>query len=173
MAIRTVDLRTGAGTLDGRPVHYHIADTDAEKPSSGLNTGDLLFAADTGRSYVARNTSVWQAHMWHPMTFSKSMVILNPGSAVNVAAWLAPFSCTVAAIYGLRVGGTGVLVNARKNGSLTHLASDLSVTSAGSWMGGGAVQNTVYSIGDRMEFMVASLSGSPEQVAIEVEFTRP
>ena len=102
-------------------------------------------------------------------------VAVNPygiAAAINVFTWVAPYVCTVTAVKGYRVGGTGATVNARKNGSLNHLASALSLTSADTVMDGGAVQNTSYQVGDKMEIMVVTVAGSPTQIGVLVYFTR-
>lgn len=104
--------------------------------------------------------------------FSRSGSIIQPLGALTVVAWRALFACTVTAVKGYRVGGTGATVNARKNGSLSHLASDLSLSSADTWLDGGAVQNTSYVVGDLLELRLISIAGSPTQVAIQVDFTR-
>lgn len=104
---------------------------------------------------------------------SKGGVVLSPAAAINVIIWRAPFACTVTNVRGYRVGGTGATINARLNGASNHLASDLSLTSADTWMDGGAVQNTAYAAGDKLEIMVVTLAGSPTQVGVQVDFTRP
>jgi hypothetical protein len=87
--------------------------------------------------------------------------------------WRAPYDCTVTNVRGYRVGGTGATVNARKNGASNHLASDLSLTSADTWMDGGSVQNTAYAAGDKMEIGVQSAAGTPTQIAVQIDLTRP
>lgn len=104
--------------------------------------------------------------------FSRGETVLSPSGAINVIVWEAPFACTVKTVKGYRVGGTGATINARLNGSSNHLASALSLTSADTWMDGGAVQNTVYAAGDKMEIMVVTVAGSPDQVAVQVNFVR-
>lgn len=94
-------------------------------------------------------------------------------SAVNIIVWRAPFSCTVTAVKGYRVGGVGATINARKNGASNHLSSALSLTSADTWMDGGAVQNTAYAVGDKLEIMVVSVSVGPTQLAIQVDLSVP
>jgi hypothetical protein len=93
-------------------------------------------------------------------------------SAVNIIVWEAPFNCLVTNVKGYRVGGSGATVNARKNGTSNHLSSALSLSSADTWMDGGAVQNTQYYVGDKMEIMLVSASGSPTQIAIQVNMLR-
>ncbi|MDD5082736.1 MAG: hypothetical protein PHU08_05120 [Dehalococcoidales bacterium] len=105
-------------------------------------------------------------------SFSKGGNVLSPDGAINVIIWRAPFACTVTAVKGYRVGGTGATVNARKNGTDEHLSSDLSLTSADTWMDGGAVQNTLYSTDDKLEIMITSIEGNPTQVAVQVDFER-
>lgn len=113
------------------------------------------------------------AQPFRPFPLSATGTLLDPTAARNVIIWRAPFACTVTNVRGYRVGGTGATVNARRNGVDTHLASDLSLTSADAWQDGGAVRNTVYAIGDRLELMLVTVTGSPTEVAIQVEFSRP
>lgn len=102
----------------------------------------------------------------------RSGAFVSPTGALAVVAWRAPYPCVVVSVKGYRVGGTGATVNARRNGAAEHLASDLSLTSADAWLDGGAVQNTAYAVGDSLELMLESVSGSPDQVVIQVEFRR-
>ena len=99
--------------------------------------------------------------------------VLTPGGPSNIVVWQAPYACTVTNLRGLVSGIIGSKVNARKNGSLTHLASDLTLSTLDTWTDGGAVQNVSYAAGDKMEIMITSVTGSPTQIAIEVIFTRP
>ena len=102
--------------------------------------------------------------------FSRGGTLVYPTEAINIIVWRAPFACTVRAVKGYRVDGTGATVNARRNGVSNHLASHLSLTSANEWMDGGTVQNTAYVAGDRLEIMIVSITGSPTQVAVQVDF---
>jgi len=102
---------------------------------------------------------------------SRGGTVLSPTVAINVIVWRAPFACTVTNVRGYRVGGTGATINARLNGVSNHLAAALSLTSADVWMDGGAVQNTAYVAGDKLEIMVVTVAGTPTQIAIQVDFT--
>lgn len=102
---------------------------------------------------------------------SRGGTILSPSEAINVIVWRAPFACTVTNVRGYRVGGTGATINARLNGASNHLAAALSLTNADEWMDGGAVQNAAYAEGDKLEIMIVSVTGSPTQVAVQVDFT--
>ena len=106
------------------------------------------------------------------MPFSRGGTLWNPNGiidTVNLPVWLyVTRACTVTHVKGWRVGGTGATINARKNGSSTHLSSALSLTSASTVMDGGAEQNTGYVIGDRMEMMIVSLTGDPTEVAVQI-----
>lgn len=104
--------------------------------------------------------------------FARGGTVLSP-AVQNIIVWQARFPCTVTQVRGYRVGGTGATINARRNGSSNHLSSALSLTSADTWMDGGAVQNTAYVADDKLEIMVVSVTGSPTQISIQVNFTRP
>jgi len=104
--------------------------------------------------------------------FSRGGALVNPNgitASINVIVWYATYNCTVTNVRGYRVGGSGVSINARKNGASNHLASSVSLTSANTWTDGGAVQNASYAIGDKMEIMIVSPSGSPTQIAVQVD----
>ena len=107
-------------------------------------------------------------------SFSRGGTVLDPAAgARNVPVWRAPFPSTVTNVRGYRVGGTAASINARRNGASNHLASNLSLAAADSWTDGGAVSNTAYATGDRLEIMLISTAGSPTEVAVQVDFTRP
>jgi len=101
---------------------------------------------------------------------SRGGTVILPSGAINVIVWTAPFTCTVKTVKGYRVGGTGATINARRNGASNHLASALSLSSADTWMDGGAVQNTAYIAGDKLEIMIVTVAGSPTQIAVQIDF---
>lgn len=103
---------------------------------------------------------------------SRGGTVQNPAASSNFYVWRAPFACTVTAVKGIRRGGSGATINARKNGASNHLASDLSITSADTWMDGGSVQNASYAAGDAMEIMVVTVAGSPTEVTIQVDLVK-
>jgi hypothetical protein len=103
--------------------------------------------------------------------FTAGGVVLDPVGARDFTIWRAPFACTVAAVKCRRRGGTGASVNARKNASLL-LASNLSLTSADTYMDGGTVQNASFAIGDELELRVISITGVVTELSYVIEFTR-
>lgn len=109
------------------------------------------------------------------MNESHGGVLVNPNgitATVNVIAWQAPYPCRVALVRGYRVGGSSASINARLNGASNHLSSALSLTSADTWMDGGAVQNQAYVLGDKLEIMLTAVGGSPTQIGVQVVFVR-
>lgn len=142
-----------------QPPEAHVLDS-ADHTVSGKTAGQFL-----------RATSA-TAFAFQSPEFSKGGTMLFP-VAKNIIIWRAPFACTVTAVKGYRVSGTGATINARRNGASNHLSSALSLTSADTWMDGGTVQNTAYAVGDKLEIMIVSVSGSPDQVAVQVDYTRP
>jgi hypothetical protein len=106
-------------------------------------------------------------------TFPKGGIIINPTGAANYDAGRLPYAATVVAVWAKRVGGGSATINARKNGSLTHLAANYTISAAGVWENAGAVQNTGYSAGDYLEIMLTALGApNPTEVAIQVDFQR-
>jgi len=160
-------------------------------PSPSGTDGSIIFTTDGTERFEIRGNGGWEVGglqgtsgqvltsngantppTWSTMIFTRGGTVLSP-SVANIIVWRAPFACTVTNVRGYRVGGTGATINARRNGTSNHLSSALSVTSTDTWMDGGAVQNTAYVAGDKMEIMIASVSGSPAQVAVQVDLTRP
>jgi hypothetical protein len=144
-------------------------------PTTGTwAVGDWVVAQDGGRftCTAAGTPGTWVG----TVAFSKTAAFTDPTAVVaaTIAAWTAPFACTVTAIKGYRVGGTGATINAYRGTTATqHRAANLSLTSASTWMDGGAVQNTAYASGDSLLLALISAAGSPTQVSIQVNFTRP
>ena len=114
--------------------------------------------------------TVTRAGMVEALIFSKTATIVAPTGADDFFAWGLPYACTVVAVKGFRVGGTGATINAMKNGSLEHLAADLSLPTPSVLTDGGAVQNTAYAEGDILEVRIKSIAGSPSEVSIQVDF---
>lgn len=135
----------------GRHNHIHAA----EHAAGGVDVLSVSDLADT--------------------TFSRGGTVFASGgitSGANIIVWRAPYSCTVTNVRGFRVGGTGATVNGRLNGTSTFLSSDLSLTSADSWLDGGTVQNAAIVAGDEVEIQVVTVSGSPTQVAVQIDLIR-
>jgi hypothetical protein len=110
------------------------------------------------------------------LIFTKGVAYTDATAVVasTIVAWVAPFSCTVTAIKGYRVGGTGATINAYRGTTATpHRSANLSLTSASTWMDGGAVQNTAYVLGDSLLFGLVTVTGSVTQVNIQLNLTRP
>jgi len=52
------------------------------------------------------------------------------------------------------------------------LATDLSLTVDNGWVDGGAVQNTDYTTGSKLELMIIDTTGTPTQIGVQVNFDR-
>jgi hypothetical protein len=139
-------------------------------PASGYPV-DVSYAAEADGTF-SQPARADHRHTLGAIAFSRGGTILNPVAATWVNVWRAPFACTVTAVKALRVGGSAMTANARKNGTSNHLASAVSVGSADTWTDGGAVQNTAYAAGDRLEIAVVTHTGAT-QAAIQVDYTRP
>jgi hypothetical protein len=145
---------------------------DPSTAGAMTQTNPVSFSQMVGRALSATKMLVLP-ESFRTEYFSRGGTILVPSGAVNVIAWRAPWACTVLAVKGYRVGGTGAEVNARRNGADNHLAAALSLVGADAWADGGAVQNTAYVVGDKLEIMVVSVADDPTQIAIQVDFRRP
>jgi len=101
--------------------------------------------------------------------FTQGATLLDP-VVTNVYIWQAPFACAVTRIAALRSGGTGCTMNIRKNGAQNLLSIDLSVSTAGNWMTGVGLQNATLGVNDSLEIMITAVTGSPAQVAVQLNF---
>jgi len=159
--------------------------TDSRTPTAHASThnsggSDVMAidaAAGTGslRTLGTGSTQSAAGNHTHTDTIFIEKTWYNPSgvtNTVNAIVFRAPYACTVTKVYGYRVGGTSATVNARKNGTNNHLSSDLSLSSVDTWMDGGTVQNATYAAGDKMEFMITAVAGSPTQIGIQVELTK-
>lgn len=112
----------------------------------------------------------WDGTRWvtERPSVTKGGTVLDPASR-DIPAWRADAEAQVLAVRGYRVGGTGATINARKNGTDEHLSSDLSLTSPNTWMTDTTIQNAVYAAGDSLELRIKSVSGSPTEVAVQID----
>lgn len=146
-----------------------------ESPGGGASTNDPFItwttAGDLTNNKVIGSflTSVLQT----AMPISRGGTVVSPTAPANIIVWEAPFSCTVTAVRGYTSGSTGSTVNAQRNGVDALLASDLTLSAADNWIDGGAVQNTAFVSGDKLEIMLTGISGTPSEIAVQVNFTRP
>lgn len=159
----------GTSPLGAHADHRHLGHAQ----SHAVDGGDHSLSGSAAGRFMRATSATGFAFEAVPFSRGGTVVKSDGVAAINVIVWRAPFACTVTAVKGYRVSGSGATINARKNGSSNHLASDLSLTSADTWMDGGSVQNTAYAAGDKLEIMVVSVTGTPTQVAVQVDFTRP
>lgn len=158
-----------SATLPGAPsVHGSLSgrsDPDQHPAAAITNTPAGTIVATTVQAALDGLDTTYRP-------ISRGGTILTPSGAVDVIVWRAPFACEVLAVKGYRTGGTGATINARRNGVDEHLAADLSVAAADTWVDGGAVQNVSYAAGDKLEIRLRSVAGSPAQVGIQVDLRR-
>lgn len=100
--------------------------------------------------------------------FTVGVTVVDP-TAKDLIVWRAPHGARVVGIRAYRVGGSGASINARLNSTDNHLSSNLSVSSANTWMSGGTPQNTDYDEGDTLEIRILSVSGTPSQLVVQVD----
>ncbi len=118
--------------------------------------GDDFDVTDTGGSEanVGLATIVKQ--------FTVGGNFLDPTAARTVQIWRAPFACTISGFHAIRSGGTTVTVNAQVN-TTDVLASNLTV---GETWTSGTVNSGSVSAGDTIKLELASVTGTPTEVAI-------
>lgn len=125
----------------------------------------------TGLEYV------WDGNAWQvlPMgQFTVGGTIVGP-TVKDFYVWTAPYNCTVLSVKGYQDVGSGSTFNAF-SGSLGApmllLSSNATIGAADSLVDGGAVQNTSVTKGTNLYVRIATLVGSPTQVAIRIYLSR-
>lgn len=157
-----------AGTTDARGIYTPAAQEIGWDTAVGANFA--LFAT------LTEQTTAINAALAGINSFSKGAAFFDSTAVpvATVAAWTAPFACTVTALKGYRVGGTGATVLAYKGTTATALSSSaLSLSSASTWLTAASVQNTAFATGNSLLIAVLTNAGNATQISIQVNFTRP
>ncbi|MHC3450753.1 right-handed parallel beta-helix repeat-containing protein [Streptomyces prasinus] len=153
---------TGASTLvQVDDAYLHAATQGLHSTSSGA----LLIGANVVQAVGPTNAPVRTVPT---ATATKGLVVTAPTGAASYVIWRAPKACTVTAVRGYRVGGTGATINATRNGA-DLLATNLSLSTADTWLAGPGVQNAVLAAGDTLAVAVRSVAGTPGAVTIQVD----
>ncbi|MCQ1575372.1 glycoside hydrolase family 55 protein [Streptomyces parvus] len=154
---------TGASTLVQVDNGYLHAATQGLHSTS---TGTLMVGTNMG--YATGPTDAPVRTLPLTASVSKALVVTAPAGAATYVIWRAPKACTVTAVRGYRVGGTGTTINATKNGA-DLLATNLSLSTADTWLAGPGVQNETMAAGDTLAVAVRSVTGTPTAVTIQVD----
>ena len=150
----------------GEPIYLSPSTPGAlTQTKPALNIQIIGYALETTKM-VTTIEFIRGVEMW---ALSRGGTVLNP-TPNNILVWRAPFPCTVKKVWGYRKAGDGGSINARRNGTDKHLSIDLSLGDADTWTDGGAVQNTAYAIGDKLEIMIVTQTGEPTLMAVQVDF---
>ncbi len=136
--------------------------------SSGISGNASSGISGTGGSGISGNGIT---------VFSKGGVIYKStgiSETVNLIAWYATQACTATNVRGYLSGSTtGSTINARKNGVSKHLGTNFALSASETWLNGGSLSSgtTAYAIGDKLEIMITSISGTPLEIAVQVDFS--
>lgn len=146
--------------------------TSTNHPGDHNNYADAIIAIENKLGVDGSADAASIDYLVKKQPFSKGATILDPAGAVNVVVWRAPYACTVTAVRGMRTGGTGATINARKNGASNHLASALSLATAGAFQSNTTIANATYAAGDYLELMLVSIAGTPTSIVMQVDFEK-
>lgn len=109
------------------------------------------------------------------IVFSVGGVFKTPTAADDVLVWVAPFGATVTAIKTWQDTGTGSVTNAFRGSlasAVTFLGTGHTIAAADTVEDGGAVQNAAVAIGDPLYIRLTSVSGTPNEVGVQISLTR-
>ncbi|MFI7890868.1 glycosyl hydrolase family 28-related protein [Streptomyces sp. CACIS-1.16CA] len=155
-------------SVTGSNTHVQVDDAYLHAAAAGLystTTGTLITGPNVVQATGPTDAPVRTAPA---ATAAKALVVTAPTGAATYVIWRAPKACTVTAVRGYRVGGTGATINATKNGA-DLLAANLSLSTPDTWMAGPGVQNATMAAGDSLAVAVRSVSGTPTAVTIQVD----
>jgi hypothetical protein len=172
-------LTEGTSTAIPRLDHQHKRDVRVKEDDADVGTRNALnfknqdvewaLTDDAGGDEVEIEAKLSATSR----TFVAGGTRLSATGASDAVVWEAPYPCTVIAVRGLRVnGGTGATVNARRNFTSEHLASDLSLPTTGTVYDGGTPQNTAYVAGDILEARIKSVSGGSCDITVLIRLRR-
>ncbi|MFE7347531.1 hypothetical protein [Streptomyces fimicarius] len=185
----------GGGTRAWMDAHNVVAGGSSDQSVSSVNgqTGEVkLTAPDVGAAPTAHthtpaqagaipaadrgvasgvatlDTSGVLAAAQRPARASSRSAVITAAAAGTWAVWQAPRPVTINGVRGHRTGGTAATINARRNAA-DLLATDLSLTTADTWLSGPNVQNTAIAAGDSIAVSVRSAAGAPT-VTIQIDY---
>lgn len=162
------DNRGGGAVGDVSPELRTVAGAVSDASFAPYVPADGMLGLDTtNKRLYAKVGGTW-SHAVLDATVSKGLVVADPTGAVTYVVYRAPRAGTVVGVFGYRDGGTGVTVNATKNG-VDLLTTDLSLSTDVTWMAGADLQNTALVAGDTLSVAIRSVSGFPAQVALQID----
>lgn len=148
-----------------------FANQDAASGFAMLDAGQKVAVARLG-SGTAAATSVLhgdQTYKYVSRMIRTGGNVPSPVASKNWHVFYAPVAMTIDTIRAIHVGGTNCTVNVRKNGSSALRSGDYTTTT--SWASFGTLQNNTLAAGDYLEIQIVTVTGSVEQVAIQIEGT--
>lgn len=162
------NLKLGSSSASlGGSVGGAIAVPNVTTAPSSNPTGGVVVYAEGGGLKVRQSdgTTVTVGSV----TTTKSAVFPSPTGAVSYVVWRAPKACTVTAVRGYRVGGTGTTINASRNGTADLATTDLSLSTSDTWLSGATLQNTAFAAGDSLVLKITGVTGTPSAVTVQVD----
>ncbi|MEU4511773.1 hypothetical protein AB0G05_19955 [Nonomuraea wenchangensis] len=111
---------------------------------------------------------------YKPRLTEKTLTLKGADIAAGTfVLWRASVPCRIMAVRAYRLGGSGAVVNATKNG-VSALTGDLSVNAASTWVAGSlaALANRRMQAGDTLAATVVSAAGSPTDLVIQIDIEK-
>jgi hypothetical protein len=94
--------------------------------------------------------------------------IPSPSAAATFSVRRSEIAGTVKKVYAKVTSGTSVTVNVQQDG-LDLRSADLVVTAGAGWTDFGTLQNATLAGGDDITIEIVSVSGTPAEVAFQIE----
>lgn len=149
--------------------------------ASYITASNVVGAVDTAVTAYNANTASY-ALTTPTSIFSRGGTLFNasyiPNTLTWVTAWRAPFNCTASAFNAIASTNAGFVasasVNARRNGNNMLTASGYPITASSVYvsLGPSFFTNQNFSTGDELEVGFIGVTGSVQQINIQVDFTR-
>ena len=140
--------------------------------ASYIQSSDLSASYATTSSYASTASITVVSY-----NFTKGGAIYNtngiPNVAQNYMIWRAPYSCSCTQFNAYYSGsGTGVSVNARKNGIGSILTSSALISTIDTWTTFTSIQSSSFNPGDKLEIQLINVTGSVQNIVVQLDFIR-
>jgi hypothetical protein len=158
------NLGTGSGLFAQKSTY------DLQFKSLIAGTG-LIISGDANSLTFHAGTAVGATPPFNKTAIWTNSDGIPSGTNYTASVWRTNVAATLTGIHVYRVGGSGVFVNAFKNGTGAMLPTNLSITGTSVWNSSGVVSSGIYVVGDFLTLTIMSLSGLPTSVSIQADFT--
>ncbi|MFE6226902.1 hypothetical protein [Streptomyces sp. NPDC057854] len=142
------------------PDAHQLAERFLDRTTGGEVTGPVIVRGTVQAEGLTLPGSATQ--------FTQGAVITAPAGTATYVICALPKAAQVVGVRGYRSGGTGVTINALRNG-LDLLPVDLSLSTDSTWLAASTIQNATAAANDALAVSIRNVAGSPAYVSIQID----